>query len=317
MTAMAGALAEVGLKIDKTLRYYGRQLLQGGRGLWWPLVDSTAMRRPVLIVGCSRAGTTVTYKTLSLAQELASLNREAHAFWESLRPAAASGWKGHELTAADATPTDRDAALRYYHRFLGARRFVDKTNQNGFRIPYLEALFDRPVFVFVKRSPGDNINSLITGWGRPEEYGDWAEHLPAEVRIDGGQYRRWCFFLFSGWRDYVGAPIEEVCARQWQAYNEAVLAARAAIPPERWVEVGYEELLDDAVAFFRQLFERLGLRFTAEMERHCRGLVKRPYNAFSTPARDKWRTGPHRERIERVLPKVAETARALGFSDTQ
>jgi len=314
MIPMANALAEVGIKVDKTVRYYGRQLLQGGRGLWWPLVDRAAMGRSVLIVGCSRAGTTVTYKTLSLARELASLNREAHAFWESLRPAAAHGWQGHELTAADATPADREVALRYYHRFLGARRFVDKTNQNGFRVPYLEALFDEPLFVFVKRSPGDNINSLITGWGRPEEYGDWAADLPAEVRIDGGQYRRWCFFLFPGWRDYVEAPIEEVCARQWQAYNEAVLAARAAIPAERWVEVVYEELLDDAVACFRRLFERLGLQFTAEMDAHCQGLVKRPYNAFSTPARDKWRTGPHCERIERVLPTVAQTARELGFS---
>jgi len=311
---MEGALTEVGRKIDKTVRYYGRQFLQGGRGLWWPLVDPAALRRPVLVVGCSRSGTTVTYKTLSLAPDLASLNREAHAFWESLRPAAACGWMGHELTAADATPTDRDAALRYYHRFLGARRFVDKTNQNGFRIPYLEALFDEPLFVFVKRSPGDNIHSLITGWGRPEEYGDWSQRLPAEVRIDGGQYRRWCFFLFTGWRDYVDATIEEVCARQWQAYNEAVLAARSAIPAERWFEVVYEELLDDAVACFRRLFEQLGLRFTARMHAHCQGLVSRPYNAFSPPVRDKWRTGPHCERVARVLPMVAETARELGYS---
>ncbi|RMF78471.1 MAG: sulfotransferase [Nitrospirae bacterium] len=311
---MTRGLPEVAIKVDKTVRYHGRRLLQWGRGLWWPLADRRAMRRPVLIVGCSRAGTTVTYKTLSLARELASLNREAHAFWESLRPAAARGWEGHDLTAADATPEDREAALRYYYRFLGGRRFVDKTNQNGFRIPYLEALFDEPVFVFVKRSPGDNINSLITGWGRPEEYGDWSEGLPAEVRIDGGRYRRWCFFLFRGWRDYVAAPIEEVCARQWQAYNEAVLAARRAIPGERWVEVVYEEILDDAVACFRQLFDRLELRFTNELEAHCRDLVRRPYNAFSTPARDKWRSGPHRERIERVLPAVAETARKLGYT---
>jgi hypothetical protein len=272
------------------------------------------MRRPVLVVGCSRSGTTVIYKTLSLAPDLATLNREAHAFWESLHPAAAGGWQVHDLAAIDATPGDREAVLRYYHRYLGAGRFVDKTNQNGFRIPYLEALLDEPHFVFVKRSPGDNIHSLITGWGRPEEYGDWSVDLPAEVRIDHGHYRRWCFFLFDGWRGYLGASIEEVCARQWQAYNEAVLVARSAIPAARWAEVVYEELLDDPVAVFEALFDRLDLKFSAAVRRHCETVISRPYNAFSRPARDKWRASADRERIERVLPTVAETAAALGYT---
>jgi hypothetical protein len=302
-------------KIDKTARHYGRRLVQGCRDLWWPWVGRGALRRPVLVVGCSRSGTTVTYKTLSLAPDIATLNREAHVFWESLHPAAERGWQTHELTAADATPGDREAALRYYYRFLGARRFVDKTNQNGFRIPYLEALFDEPYFVLVKRSPGDNIHSLITGWGRPEEYGDWSAGLPAEVRVDDGRYRRWCFFLFDGWRDYLDAPIEEVCARQWQAYNDAVLAARPGIPPERWVEVVYEELLEDPVAVFATVFDRVGVELSAVVRRHCETVISRPYNAFSRPERDKWRHSADRERIERVLPMVAETAVALGYSE--
>jgi len=307
--------AGIGEKIDKTARHYGRRLVEGCRDLWWPWVNRGALCRPVLVVGCSRSGTTVTYKTLSLAPDIATLNREAHAFWESLHPVSERGWQMHDLTAAAATPSDREAALRYYHRFLGARRFVDKTNQNGFRIAYLEALFDEPYFVFVKRSPGDNIHSLITGWGRPEEYGDWSAALPAEVRIDHGRYRRWCFFLFAGWCDYVDASIEEVCARQWQVYNAAVLAARRGIPPERWVEVVYEELLDDPVAVFEALFHRLGLEFSTAVRRHCETVISRPYNAFSRPARDKWRHSEERERIERVLPLVAETAAALGYSE--
>jgi hypothetical protein len=302
-------------KIDKTARHYGRRLVQGGRDLWWPWMDRNALSRPVLVVGCSRSGTTVTYKTLSLAPDIATLNREAHAFWESLHLAAERGWQTHDLTAGDATPGDREAVLRYYHRFLGARRFVDKTNQNGFRIPYLEALFDEPYFVFVKRSPGDNIHSLITGWGRPEEYGDWSAELPAEVRVEHGRYRRWCFFLFAGWRDYLAAPIEVVCARQWQAYNDAVLAARPAIPAQRWVEVVYEELLDDPVAVFATLFDRVGVEFSAVVRRHCETVISRPYNAFSRPERGKWRNSVDRERIERVLPMVAETAVALGYTE--
>jgi hypothetical protein len=68
------------------------------------------------------------------------------------------------------------------------------------------------------------------------------------------------------------------------------------------------------VVCFRNLVEQLGLRFTGRMHAYCEGLVLKPYNGFSTPARDKWRTGPHRQRVARVLPEVAEKARKLGYS---
>jgi len=256
----------------------------------------------------------VTYKTVSLATELATLDRESHTFWNGLHPPEENGWEGHDLGEKDVSEMDRETALHYYYRYCGPGRFVDKANQNGFRIPYLNAIFESPTFVFVKRSPGDNIASLITGWGRPDEYGDWSADLPEEVRIDGGKYTRWCFFLFHGWRDYLSLPIEEVCAAQWQEYNRAVLRAKMLIPPERWVDVVYEEILDDPVGCFRGLFDRLGLHFGERMRGHCEGLVSRPYNAFSTPARDKWRNGEYRNRVARVLPVVGDTAAEMGYA---
>jgi len=306
-------LAELGVKVAKTAAFYGHRLSQLGRDLCWPLVDRHRLARPVLVVGCSRSGTTLVYKTLSLAPDLASLNREAHAFWGALHPPEKNDWRGHALTAGDASATERDQALRYYHRFLGARRFVDKTNQNGFRIPYLDALFEEPCFVFVKRNPGDNIASLITGWGRPDEYGDWSAALPARVRIDGGRYTRWCFFLFPGWRAYLDAPIAQVAAAQWRAYNEAVLAARAKIPAGRFVEVAYEALLADPVAAFRELFAAVGADFSPAVARHCATVLQRPYNAFSAPRLAKWREAPEAARIAAVLPEVTATAAALGY----
>ncbi len=301
-------------KIQKTAAYYGSLCIRVAREMRWPLVNRDGLSRPVIVVGCSRSGTTVTYKTLSLAEELATLNRESHEFWSRLHPPEENGWDGHDLAAKNVSEADRNAALRYYYTYCGPHRFVDKANQNGFRIPYLDALFKEAIFVFVKRSPGDNVSSLITGWGRPEEYGDWSAGLPSKLAIDDGRYTRWCFFLFSGWREYVNASIEEVCAAQWCEYNRAVLQAKPRVSAGRWVDLVYEELLDDPVACFRSLFEQLGLRFTTRMHAHCEGLVSRPYNAFSTPARDKWRTGPHREQVARILPRVVETARELGYS---
>ena len=299
-------------KVGKNIRHYSRMALHAARDVRWSLMR-VPVRAPVFVVGCSRGGTTVVYKTLSEADELSSLQRETHDFWAELHPLAEKQWRSHALCAADASQRDRDIVARYFFGHLGARRFVDKNNQNGLCVPYLHALFPDARFVYAKRSPGDNIHSLIEGWGRSKEFATWSASLPAEVRIDGGRYRRWCFFLFEGWREYLGRPIEDVCAAQYVAMNEAILRARERIPSKQWTEIVYEDLVRDPVASFRDVWEALGLRFGSRQEAHCRNVLGRPYNAFSPIRLDKWKEQANRARIERVLPLVAPTASRMGY----
>jgi len=300
-------------KIDKNFRHYGAAAQRAARDMRW-FVRPVAVREPVFVIGCSRGGTTVVYKTLSEADELGSLQRETHDFWAELHPLVEKDWRSHALGPADASQLDRDIVARYFFRHLGDCRFVDKNNQNGLCVAYLQALFPDARFVYVRRSPGDNIHSLIEGWGRSEEFATWSEALPAEVRIDGGRYRRWCFFLFDGWRNYLEQPIEQVCAAQYLAMNEAILKAREAVPAAQWAEICYEDLVRDPVAAFRDLWGTLGLRFGPRQEAHCRTVLGRPYNAFSEIRLDKWKAQGNRARIERVLPKVADVARRMGYA---
>ena len=305
-------MSELLAKIDKNIRHYGAAAQRAARDLRWS-IDPVPVREPVFVVGCSRGGTTVVYKTLSVADELGSLQRETHDFWVELHPLADKQWRSHALDASDATQRDRDLVARYFFRYLGARRFVDKNNQNGLCVPYLHALFPDARFVYVKRSPGDNIHSLIEGWGRSDEFAHWSESLPANVQVDGGRYRRWCFFLFDGWRDYLDRPIEDVCAAQYVAMNEAILEARQSISRTQWTEIAYEDLVRDPVAAFRGVWKDLGLHFGPRQEAHCRNVLDRPYNAFSPIRLDKWKEQVNRERIERVLPAVARTAGRMGY----
>src|SRR5205823_4469208 len=154
--------------------------------------------------------------------ELGTLQRETHDFWASLHPLADRDWRTHALTAKDALPRDRDIVSRYFFANTGRRRIVDKNNQNGLCVPYLFALFPDAHFVYVKRSHGDNIHSLNEGWGKAKEFATWSQDLPASVAIEDGRYRRWCFFLAEGWRDYTQASIEDVCAFQYRAINRAI-----------------------------------------------------------------------------------------------
>lgn len=305
-------MGDLNEKISKTLRHYASNLSQGLRAVRWRVHPLTPTR-PIFIVGCSRAGTTLVYKTFSEAEELGTLQKETHDFWSELHPLAEQQWQSHALSAKNASPQDRDKVTRYFYTGTGRTRFVDKNNQNGLCVPYLYALFPDAHFIFVKRSPGDNINSLIEGWRRPDEFATWSETLPATVAVDGGACKRWCFFLPPGWRDYLNAPLEEVCALQYRAMNEALVASRALVPARQWTEIFYEDLLRDPVEGFRRAFTEAGVAFSPALRRHCADVLATPYNAFSEIRLDKWRDGPNRQRIERVMPSVAAVTGVMGY----
>lgn len=299
-------------KIRKNLHYYGMKALVYGRTAWGAAAGVTA-DRPIFVVGCSRAGTTLVYKTFSESREIGTLQRETHDFWADLHPPSERGWDSHGIEPERACEEDRRLVSRYFYGQTGNRRFVDKNNQNGLSILYLQHLFPEAYFVYIKRSPGDNINSLIEGWNRPDEYARWSRNLPDTVQVDGGRFTRWSFFLADGWRDYRCSPIEQVCAFQYVAMNEAILSARAGISDGNWVELTYEDLLEAPVEGFEAAFARCELPFTPALRRHCNSVLSRPYNAFSEVRRDKWRESANRDRIEAVLPTVEPVARQMGY----
>ena len=307
-------MGEFWYKVDKTLRYHGRRSAITLRGVRWDIHPLRA-RQPVFVVGCSRAGTTLVYKTLSSSPELGTLQRETHDFWAELHPLKEKNWETHALAARDASDSDRDYVTRYFYAWTGNRRFVDKNNQNGLCVPYLYRLFPDAHFIYVKRSPGDNLNSLIEGWGKPEEFATWSGDFPARIAIEGGRYKSWCFFLADGWRQFTSASIEEVCAFQYGAINAAILDARKLVPKKQWTEVFYEDLVRDPVGGFETLFQQCDLGFDVELRHRAEEVLNIPYNAFSEIRVDKWKSGRHCEKIARILPKLREIAASMGYEE--
>ncbi|CAH1904790.1 conserved hypothetical protein [Candidatus Nitrotoga sp. HW29] len=305
-------MSEFWFKVKKTLEFHSSRAARAVRGARWDVTKIPA-DKPIFIVGCSRAGTTVVYKTFSESHAIGSLNRETHDFWVDMHPLSNKNWDTHGLSTIDASAADRNYVSRYFYAWTGQSRFVDKNNQNGLCVPYLYSLFPDAYFVYVKRSPGDNINSLIEGWNKPGEFATWSNLLPEKVSVENGRYTQWCFFLSDGWREYLDKPIENVCAFQYRAINEEILAAKELIPPQQWTEVFYEDLVRDPVTGFRPAFEQCGLMFTHDLEQHCASVLSTPYNAFSEIRLDKWKDGRNRDRIERVLPEVTAVARAMGY----
>jgi hypothetical protein len=133
------------------------------------------------------------------------------------------------------------------------------------------------------------------------------------VAVENGRYTRWCFFLADGWRDYVTASVEDVCAFQYEAIHSAILAAKRTIPPDQWIEVFYEDIVNHPAQQIGAIAERLGLSFDGTLKAHTESLLDRPYEAMFEIRLDKWRDHAHRAKIERVLPRLRAVSEALGY----
>ena len=276
------------------------------------VVRARPPRRPALIIGCPRSGTTALRSVLMASDELASVQAEGHILWDEFHPRRTRTATSDALGAQDVSERER----RYVHLAVGlwtrGRRFLDKTPENCLRVDYLDALFPDAQFVFLHRRGADNVNSLMEGWrARPRFVTHrLSEPLEGIGPLDGS---RWSFVLIPGWRELRHAPLETICAHQYVACNEAVLAALARLDPARWVKVGYERLRDQPVATTRSLFEALGLVFTpAVHEAATRLRETTAATAITPPRRGKW-AEQNRDAVQRILPLVSETERRLGY----
>ena len=297
-----------------------RHLHLQARKAWWHLRQPT-MPDPVFVIGCSRAGTTVTFETLAASGDFVHFPFELPQFWNQLAGPHHNGWDSEAASAADARPGHREQALAHYFAHLGSGRVLDKTCINTLRVPYLSALFPQARFVFIQRDGRDNISSMMDGWRHGRTDGGFSltpvlGPPPCEVAIEGGQFREWHFFLPPDWRRFNHASLEAVCAHQWQSANRLALDAASALPAERWITLRHEAVLDSPVSAFRAVFRQLGLPFHDHVRQRCDTLASRPTSiVLGAPRREKWRT-QNPDAIRRILPDITPTMERLGYECT-
>ncbi|HET9437204.1 MAG TPA: sulfotransferase [Gaiellaceae bacterium] len=268
--------------------------------------------RPILVLGCPRSGTTVLHEALSRSSELRSVHREGHILWDEFHHPSARGWDSDALAATDVTERERAYVYTAIRLWTRGARFLDKTPESCLRVPYLDALFPDATFVFLRRRAADTVSSLMEGWRARPRFVKY--RLPAQLtglgELSGNS---WSFVLVPGWRELLGAPLEEICARQYVACNEAVLEARAGMDPARWVDVRYEELVRSPADELERLYAALDLRFADAARRHAEGLGARTAStAVTLPRPEKWRE-ENPDAVARIAPLVAEVERRLGY----
>jgi sulfotransferase family protein len=298
---------------DKNLRLLGWR----AKELAWSVMRP-AMPDPVFVIGCSRAGTTITFETIAASGRFRHFDYELPQLWDGLYGPLTNGWDSEAADATDARAEHRNRALAYFYARLGAGPVLDKTCINTLRVPYLHALFPQAKFVFIQRDGRDNISSMMDGWrlGRLDGGFGLQRYFgpsPEPVAINAGEFHEWHFFLPPGWRDYNQASLEEVCAFQWMSANRLALDASRSIPPQQWITLRYEDIFERPVAMFREAFKRLDVPLDARIEERCASLASRPTSVVKgVPKRQKWKDS-NPAAIERILPMIAPLMHEMGY----
>lgn len=277
---------------------------------------------PVFIFGSGRSGTTLLFELLRRHPEVAWVSRLTDRFpalpplalasrsrllrrFRPFQPSTDSiNWyrhcgvtvemlrhKGASLTEDDVTPSIRKRLRRAADaqvRWMGGRRFMNKSTMNTMRIRMIHDVFPEARFVHIIRNGYAVASSLVrVRW--------WPD---ADIWWLGTTPRRW---------EAEGGDPYELAARNWRRQVTEILDNQSAIPAAQFLECRYEDL----IAGTRPLLRRIAAFCDMEWsDRYERALDEVPVVARNT---DKWREqlDDHAKRV--VTEEAGDLIARLGY----
>jgi hypothetical protein len=165
-----------------------------------------------------------------------------------------------DLVASDAAPWLKDRFHRFFQRRADAQaREVFLHKFTGWpRARFIDAVFPEARFIHVIRDGRAVANSLLQmawwkGYGGPDRWG-WGA-LPYRDQ--------------QAW-EASGRSFSVLAALEWKVLMGASAETKAAIDPERWIDVRYEDLLRDHTSTTKGLMEFMGLEWTEAFDERFR-----------------------------------------------
>jgi len=266
---------------------------------------SVPLDRPVFIVAAPRSGSSMLFELLARAPEVWTVGGESHAVIESLPKLDPTqrGYDSNRLTADDADPETvaelqrgffyrlRDRTGRPVNSAPGSVRMLEKTPKNALRVPFLAKAFPGAKFIYLYREPAGNIGSMMDAWqsqgfvtypGLP----GWRKELP------------WSLLLIEDWRRLLQHPLADIAAQQWVDANQTILNDLAALNPDDWCAVSYEDVCGDPQGSAERLSAFAGWRW----EEKITGALPLSRHTLTPPDPNKWRR--HEAALAPLLPQV-------------
>ncbi len=287
--------------------------------------DESVLRRPIIVLGAPRSGTTFLGRVLSRHRDLAYLV-EPRLIWKY-----GNDCRSDLLRPEHATPFVRAGVRRKFARTIraqGKQRLLEKTPSNSLRPGFVDAIFPDCLFVNIIRSGLDSVLSIESFWQehaqgvktvvkgrltqRLRELEPWRLPLyaPEFARRMAPRWLRWLTGRnewgprLPGIRAMAKEMTDlEVAALQWRTCVEQACRFGRSLPPERYFECRLEDLSVDVA---REIVTFCGLPPSDEVESDLNTRFDRSRASSRSRAVDP-------ERREEVLRWIAPTMQWLGY----
>lgn len=245
-----------------------------GAGSGLPVQWKRRIRRPIIVIGAGRSGTSTLARLLSFHPDVAYLG-EPRPIWMY-----GNAYRDHHrLTAEDLTPEVANYIDRRFAEFLagsGKSRFAEKTPSNCLRIPFIHALYPDCRIVNIVRDGRGVVRSMLRVRERKPSKGlirrrmlmtplrEWPSYLPMFLRtvfrtnVLRKPARHWGAQP-PGWRHWLDLPPHLAAAHQWRALVEISLRDGRQLPAENYLELRYEWLLAEPSSVMGEVLDFAGL----------------------------------------------------------
>lgn len=157
---------------------------------------------------------------------------------------------------------------RYYKPAEKEIRFIEKTPKNIVRLPSIHQIFPSAKYIYIKRDPIENINSILKGWHtdtslfyklikRKPRFASAGYKINKLQRFnlsDGFKTKYWRFVLPPGWQNVQFQDLMDIAIFQYQKSNElAEYDLTRIIKPNNIFRVKYEDVAGNTENMIEQL----------------------------------------------------------------
>lgn len=288
---------EVFRNIERNRLGFDRELLHR----WAPEDFADGLPAPAFLLGFLRSGTTLTEQVLSAHPGVLTSDENGLVNGLTAELGRLSGCGGDVPAGLRKIGLDEARALRrmYWRRVDGEygpealrKCFIDKVAMNSIDIGFIGTIFPEARLLFALRDPRDVAVSCY-----------FQVFQPAAVTVN--------LLTLDG------------IARQYAAIMDLWLGLRDIVRP-RWLELRYEDTVEDFEATFRRVFELLGLDWRPEVEAFHekakgRYIATPSFAAVSQPlyrsSLARWRR--YEAQLAPALPVLDRYVRAFGYGEPE
>ncbi len=261
------------------------------------------------MIGCGRSGTTIFGTSLSIHREVTYLNEFRH-LWFSAYPetdiwstrARDRGGK-LQLTRRDAQARQSRKLRRLFQYETLIRRrpvLIEKLPINNFRLDFINEVFPDGRFIHLYRNGMEVAHSIA----RLSDRGTWF----------GMNSYKWDKLVEYAMARAETHQLPELCSTyldkgllEWRLSTEAAVSFLSQLPPDRFLEISYEDFTADPVTTIASVQDFIGVPDDPKVSRFVRTSVGRKstrLNATTLPEQARLLGGP-------LLPLSMDGGRGL------